>query len=396
MRGCRPLLLCLLASGTAGCLLFTDPINTAPSVTITPGPEPPQLVRSKTAQFTAIATDPDQSSDSLRFDWYQDKSCDNAFLGAEALSEAPAPPNPGHAAFPPFQPTDLGSGCVAVVVTDKHGATASATQKYEVVDQAPSAVIEIQHTADQPAPVDGQPYPLALYSKITLSGASSKDPDPQDDINSLTPIWLVYSSDGTQILLPGCPDSLKGALVCTFSTTTPGTYRVQLLVNDSNNLQGNAEQSIQVEGDQLPKIVLDSVQPLPPTSSSDPPLLLFADKANTFTINRVEDDGDPYPRSDSSSPILNSPAGFVWFIRRPNAPLFDRVIVAGPTFTIPKGTFDAQDIVQVRVEYHDRVTACQPRTPGCDAVFAACDPNATICYSSDFRVEWVTWTVEFR
>ena len=157
MRGCRPLLLCLLASGTSGCLLFTDPINTAPTVSISIQQDPLELVRSKTVSFTADASDPDQSADSLRFDWYQDKTCDQALSGAEALSEAPAPPNPGRATFPPFQPTDLGSGCVAVVVTDNRGATASATQKYEVLDQAPSAVIEIQHAADQPAPVDGQP-----------------------------------------------------------------------------------------------------------------------------------------------------------------------------------------------------------------------------------------------
>ena len=161
-------------------------------------------------------------------------------------------------------------------------------------------------------------------------------------------------------------------------------------------MQSFAEQLIQVAGDQLPNIDINSAQPLPPTSSSESPLLLFANLANTFAINRVEDDGDPYPSADPSSPNPASPAGFVWYIRPPGSALFQRVIGSGPTFTIPQGTYNSQAIVQVRVEYHDRVTACQPRTPGCDAVFAACDPNATICYSADFRIEWVTWTVEFR
>ena len=385
-RGCRLLLLCLLASGTGGCLLFTDPINTAPTVSVTTQ-DPSNLVRSKTAVFAADAFDPDQSTDSLRFDWYQGNTCD------KALNAPPAAPSLGKAAFQ-FQPTDLGHGCVVVVVTDNRGATASAAQEYEVVDQAPTASIEIQNTAGQPAPVAGQPYPLALYSKITLSGARSTDPD--DDLKLLTPIWHVFAAESTEIAVPGCPDNSKGAFVCTFSATAPGSYRVQLVVNDSNNKQSVAEQLIQVAGDQLPNIDIKSAQPLLPTSSSASPLLLFANLPNTFTVNRVEDDGDPYPPSDSSDSTLASSAGFVWYIRRPTSTLFERWIGSGPTFTIPKDRFQAQAIVQVRVEYHDRVTACQPRTPGCDAVFAACDPNATICYSSNFRVEWVTWTVEFR
>jgi hypothetical protein len=392
MRGSQLLLLCLLASGTAGCLLFTDPINNAPSVTITAVQDATQLVRSKSAQFTAIPVatastiDPDQSTESLTFGWYQGKTCDKALSGQPAASSA------GFVTFS-FQPKDLGPGCVAVVVTDTHGATATATLRYEVVDQAPVAIIKIPPTAGQPTPVDGQPYPLALYSKIALSGKDSYDPD-NEDLPLLTPIWSVYAANGTQVLLPGCPDKDKGAYVCTFATATPGTYHVKLVVSTNDKKSDPAVQLIQVAEDQLPNIVLDSAQPLPPTSPSDAPLLLFANLDNTFTINRVEDDGDSYPSAD---PTTANPAGFVWFWRDyPPSGTFTRWTGSGPTFTIPAGPTRSQRSLQVRVEYHDRVTACQPRTPGCDAVFAACDPNATICYSPDLRVEWVTWTVTFR
>jgi hypothetical protein len=261
--------------------------------------------------------------------------------------------------------------------------------RYDVVDQAPIAVIEIQPAAGQPASVAGQPYPLALYSEITLSGAKSFDPD---DIQP-TPIWHVFSADDAEVLLPGCPDNSKGPYVCTFSTDAPGSYRVELVVNDISK-KSTAEQLIQVAKDQLPSIDINSAQPLPPTSPNESPLLLLADLANTFTINRVEDDGDPYP---AAAPLTTSPAEFVWFLRLNQAgELFKRWIGGGPAFTIPAGTYQPQEGIQVRVEYHDRMTACQPRTPGCDAVFAACDPNATICYSTDLRVQWVTWTVAFR
>jgi hypothetical protein len=382
------LLLCLLASESAGCLLFTDPINTAPSVSITTPDDPNNLVRSKTAQFTAIATDPDQSVESLTFTWYRDKTCDRAVSGLPAYS------NKGLVTLPSFQPTDIGPGCVVVVVTDDRGATASAAQQYTVLDQPPTAVIEIQNGAGQSAPVAGQPYPLALYSQITLSGANSHDPD--EDFKLLTFIWNVYA-DNTQILLPGCPDNSKGPYVCTFATTTPGSYRVKLVVSDSSGKQDTAEQAIEVAGDQLPDIIIDSAQPLPPTSPSDAPLLLFANLDNTFTINRVEDDGDPYPSSDPLNPEPASPAGFVWLLRSvKQGELFQRWAGGGPTFTIPAGAFLSQQTVQVRAEYYDRVTACQPKTSGCNAVFLACDPNATICYSSNLRAQWVTWTVTFR
>jgi hypothetical protein len=257
------------------------------------------------------------------------------------------------------------------------------------VDQAPVAFIEIQQTVGQPAPVDGQPYPLALYSEITLSGKNSTDSD--DDFKLLTFIWNVYAADGTQIVLLGCPDNSKGAYVCTFSTTTPGSYRVELVVSDSSNSQDTAEQFIQVAEDQLPNIVIDSAEPLPQTSPNESPLLLAANLDNTFTINRVEDDGDPYPTADPLNPYPAPPAGFVWFFRLDQTgKLFKRWIGGGPTFTIPANTYSPQQTIQVRAEYHDRVTAPQPK------VFATCDPNATICYSSDFRAQWVTWTVTFR
>jgi hypothetical protein len=382
------LLLCLLASETAGCLLFTDPVNTAPIVSISTQDDPNNLVRSKTTYFTADAFDPDQSADSLRFDWYQGKTCDSAFAGPPASL-----PTLGHSPFP-FRPTELGTGCIAVVVTDSRGATATATLNYTVVDQAPIAVITIPQATGQPASVAGQSYPLALYSQITLSGADSHD--PEEDLKLLTLIWSVYA-DSTQILLPGCPDISKGPYVCTFATTNPGSYRVKLVVSDSSGLQDTAEQAIEVADDQLPDIIIDSAEPLPPTSPNESPLLLLANLDNAFTINRVEDDGDPYPSSDPLNPEPASPAGFVWFFRLDQAgQLFQRWIGGGPTFTIPANMFKPQQTVQVRAEYHDRVTACQPKTPGCNAVFAACDPNATICYSSNFRAQWVTWTVTFR
>ena len=393
------LLACLTLLPSAGCLLFSDPINTAPVVSLTcaqdtfstvcsQGPEPPKFFRNADVQFQAIASDPDQDTDTLQFAWYVARDCGTAFT---ALA---AGPKAGLAQFP-FFPTDLGPDCVTVVVTDQQGATSMASQDFEVVDQPPIAKLEIVPASGLVLPEPGQPLLLPLYAKVTFTGARSEDPD--DDLNELTYSWVVYSGT-TQLSMPGCPDPNKPYL-CTFSTASPGDYRVQLVVSDPSLTPSEpaAEQAIRVATDQLPNIVLDLVQPAPPFPPDDAPLQLFANLDNTFSITRVEDDGDPFPSSDPANPYPTPPAGFLWFYQGGGDPSFRRLSKeTAPYFTVPARAFLPQDSVRFRVEYRDRITACQPKTAGCNAVFAACDPSATICYSPDLRVQWITWSVAFR
>ena len=397
--GCTVVCLSLVASANGGCLLFSDPINRAPTVSITcsqngaaipcsPDQDPPpEFVRNKIV-FQAVASDPDQAADTLRFDWATDKNCSNAAAGL------PAFPKVGFTSFP-FTPTDLIPGCVAVVVTDTQGASASAQQAFTVVDQAPTAKIEIVPGPGLVLPEIGQPFLLPLYAKATLTGKDSTDPDDNPTQGDF--FWNVRLGD-TLISMPGCPDPNKEPYLCTFTTATPGTYFVQLVVSDGVLKSEPTAQTIQVAGDQLPSIVLDLVQPTPPLSPDDPPLQLLASLDNTFTINRVDDDGDPYPSADPATPYLTPPAGFVWFIQTgSDVSSFKRLTGAnGPSYTIHPGPFHPQDSIRLRVEYHDRVTACQPDSPGCDAAFRACDRSAAICYSPDLRAQWVTWAVVFR
>jgi hypothetical protein len=235
---------------------------------------------------------------------------------------------------------------------------------------------------------------LQLYANATFTAAQSNDPD--DTFEQLDFHWTVLSGS-TQIAMPGCPDPSKAPWLCSFATEKAGSYRVQLVVNDSQLSSTPAEKAIQVATDQLPNIVLDVVQPLPPLSPDEPPLQLLASRPNTFTVNRVEDDGDPYPSSDPAFPYPTPPAGFLWLVQSASSPSFSRLSTAtGPSFTVPAGAFQAQQAIRVHVGYHDRVTACQPKTLGCDAVFAACDPSAIVCHSPDLRAQWVTWSVLFR
>jgi hypothetical protein len=394
--------LTLLSS--AGCLLFSDPINTAPTVSLSctqeafstvcaQGQEPPSFFRQANVQFQATVSDPNQDASTLELAWYVTQDCEPVPSGLAAG------PKVGLTQFP-FLPTDLGHVCVTAVVTDRQGASAKASRDFEVVDQPPVAGLDVVPTAGLVLPEPGQPLMLPLFAKVTFTGAGSKDPD--DDPNQLTYGWSVYSGT-TQLSMPGCPDPGKPHL-CTFTAASAGDYRVQLVVFDPypsfKRSDPPAEQAIRVATDQLPNIVLDLAQPSPPTSLNDAPLQLLAGFDNSFSINRVEDDGDPFPSSDPARPYPTPPAGFLWSYQTGTDPSFHRLIgETGPYFTLradPSDAFWPQDSIRLRVEYHDRVTACQPKTAGCDAVFRACDPSAVICYSQDLRVQWVTWSVVFR
>jgi hypothetical protein len=393
--------LSLHASASAGCLLFSDPINSAPTVSIKcpqpglaagddvtcPKDPTPELFRGSNA-FEAVAFDKNQAAETLSFEWwYADKNCDLVFQGLSQRG-----PKIGLAGFP-YQNTELDDGCVGVVVTDSQGAFASASQLFTVVDRAPTADIKIASASGVTLPPPGQPLALPLFAKATLTGKDSKDPDEDKQLDYL---WSVYSGD-LQIAMPGCPDPSKDTYLCTFASATPGTFRVQLVVADNWFKGTPVEQVIEVADDQLPKIVVESVRPAPPLPPEDVPLQLLASVDNTFAIARVEDDGDPYPSDDPLFPYPKPPAGFIWFYKTSSDLSFKRLIgETGPSFTIKANTFLPQQSIQVRVEYRDRVTACQPNVPGCNAVFDSCSKLGTICYAPGVRPQWVTWAVDFR
>lgn len=387
--------------------MFSDPINSAPTVyikcpqdglvTLSGGAcqdgiagmagTAPTLVRGDTA-FQAVAFDKNQSADSLIYEWwYADKTCSNIFDGPSLAKGGVAPFH--------YSMEELGSGCVGVVVTDKQGATASAFLLFSVVDQAPTADLKIDSSTVPTVIQPGQTLALPLFTRATLTGKGSTDPD-EEDSQLLDFLWSVYDGD-TLISMPGCPDPTKEPYRCTVAFDAPGTYRIQLVVADNWKQSDPVEQVIEVAADQLPKIVVETVQPAPPFPPDDAPLQLLASVANTFKVSRVEDDGDPYPSTDPLSPYPTPPAGFVWFYKASADTSFKRLIgETGPSFTLKANAFLPQQSIQVRVEYRDRVTACQPNTPGCNAVFESCNRQATICYAPNLRAQWVTWAVDFR
>ena len=127
------------------------------------------LHRGDPATFTANVHDPDQSTASLNIAWYvaRDGNCEHATATTPICRTSQPNDQCGYA------PQDLGSVCVVVRVTDRYGATATASRVFEVKDRPPVAVIE------RTSPVSADAT-LPLFSELTFSAAKSTDPDPND------------------------------------------------------------------------------------------------------------------------------------------------------------------------------------------------------------------------
>jgi hypothetical protein len=125
MRAAQLAWVFLIASGTAGCLLFTDEVNAPPEVRID---GPGQLRRGERAKFSAEVVD--ATGGSPKYDWHAGRDCPVDLAGAANTGEhlETAPTQIG------VQP-DPGPYCLWVVVTDAEGARGFAVKKVDVKDR---------------------------------------------------------------------------------------------------------------------------------------------------------------------------------------------------------------------------------------------------------------------
>ena len=431
-----------------------------PTVQIT-GPDQP-LYRQKVT-FTANVHDPDQSTASLDVAWYVGADCNHA-TASTPMCRATQVGNDQCG----YTPQTLDSVCVVVRVTDRYGATATASRVFDVKDSPPVAVIErtspvstdailplfsklvfsaakssdpdpndaltYQWTITQPdgsalgdtnchledrpttcsftASIPGKYHvqvtatdahqmdnsasldvviaqdqpptaviertspsstttPLPLFSTLTFSASQSTDPDMVNG-DTLTFAWKVTQPDGTDLSAATCPSPQTPA-VCTFTAANPGTYHVQVTATDSSKLSSADSLDVAIAQDQPPCIVGFS-----PTTLST---IGFANQSMTFQVSNVSDDGDPYT---GSGPTTGT---FIWSYRTSTNGAFMRMrnLYNSNRMDFGSGSFVIGDVVQIRVEYHDRVGRS----------LSSCDPNADRCELVAGCAQWVTWTVYF-
>jgi hypothetical protein len=349
----------VVASSTQ-CRLLTDPVNEAPKVEmrLTSG----TITRGKPAVFSASAQDPDEEAARLRLQWFQRDggACPTTLAEARAATEQPAREGPTFEK----KPVVLGPFCVWVMVTDSEGARAFAGGRFDVINGAPKAVVRmLSSTSMMMTTIASAEVPL--FSEIQFSASGSEDPEGDP---------LRYQWDWR------APAGEPLPAACAAATTPPGdqikcwrfdragAYELELRVGDMEAWSEPVMIGLTVAADRLPCI-----------GRTEPPHSLeryVADPTQplTFRLLDVDDDGDPFPTVSGGPPT----GEVVWSYRVPGSPKDGEWRYFGSTtqttFGFARDYFRYGDLVEVRVDYRDRVPAHAPATT-CGDDAPTCPPR---------------------
>jgi hypothetical protein len=335
----------LIAGSSTQCLLFTEPPNVQPEVTLgepTPGPE----IRKKTeAKFTATVTD-DQGPESVRLQWFlREGNCPASLI--EAQTEPLVATGNSHEMMREME----GAFCVGVIATDKQGASDFDARRYEVVNRRPIARIAMLEPSSGMPGGTSVAKPVPLYSNVRLTGAMSEDDDPP---NLLRFRWKVTPPAGAAEPAPCTTNTAvtDGPELCR-RLNTAGEYKFELVVGDGQS-ESEEPASLPVTAGADSKPCFERTEPphdLARGGDGLPPVVLASpDRPYTFRVLEVRDDGDSYP-----TPTGVIAGSFSWKWRAHGATEFDRLTDPSLTsFTIEANRYRPGDEVEVRVDYRDR------------------------------------------
>jgi len=348
------LLVVLACLALQSCLLYTQPVNSPPTVTILDPGGP--FLRGKPIPLTARVTDPNGGNITLGWSTSPGK-CPEPFDAHMRPTEVTVPGGLSFTfEFLPGEPTTV---CVWAIATDPLGATDVDARTLSSENRAPVAVITVLEPSTKTA---GGLY--ELHSVFHLSAAMSNDPDgdpiedPQFRLFGFPPAAMP-----TPALVP-CPSKTPSSfLTCLDVGKFAGTYTVTLDVFDGLERSPTITAMLTVDQDH-PACVSGTE---PGTDAS--PIVLDPDEAKTFTITEILDDGAPLP-----TPVdgVHDRPTFAWKERR-NGGAWQTI--AGTdnvnALTLPGSTYATGDTVDVNVTISDGVAmhlqpACDPRCPaGC-------------------------------
>ncbi len=388
--------------GLSGCLLFTDPINEAPKVTIT-GKD--TVVRGQTEKYW-IATLEDEDYVTT-VEWAeidaQNEGC-SGIAGKDWAGVSTTQRNRG--ASYDYKPITAGVTCICARATDSQGA----------VGYAPCLRVLSQNKAPDAIITDAEKHrsgdTRALCSSIHLSAAESIFPlDPAYDTVSFE--WaLVYSgtdANGENVKGVPCSGITKDPdqHFC-FYAAVPGPYTVTLTITDTPSpaIGGDPLTSapvsfvVNVDVDRPPCLELTEpdvhIERVLLSRSSD---LGSSYESRTFKVLSAPDDCEPYPVPAESG---KKPAQFVWSILDPakSKTDWDYKDNSSSSFTISQSMFPNAlpgDSIKLRVEVRDTevqkiysagIPACSSPDTG-----ICCDGGP--CTGTNDCVRWTTWTVQF-
>lgn len=383
----------LLASGLCGCLLYTDPINEAPVVTVIPsGP----VFRGVPTYFT-VSVEREAGPLSVRWASFaaKDEGCD--WVTAAEWAALPADRLSTDAPYV-YQTESLLPTCVCALVADPQGASGLDCERVAADTPVPVAVL----TDLGGAAVASQ---RAKCSQIELSGAGSR-------FLASDPVEFAWTLDyagpdpakGKATRLMACANRTPvtpGAYQC-FYAPVPGVYSVTLTVTDAP--AGNAAAAKTSAVTTLDITVLEDAPACLVQASPDITakwILGSEYEARTFTVSSVQDDCEPYPERRDTPTVQK--ASFIWSVMDGTRGKTTWEVQANPSnlnyFTVDPQSFPAArpgDTIGLRVEVRDTPAQQLFRMNG-----PLCLETVPICCGADGCdasgcVRWTTWTVQFQ
>ena len=393
------------ALGLSGCLLFTDPINKGPIVTIHPPSD--AITRGIPAQFVASVDDEDSPS-SLLLTWgeFDPKNGGCGWITAATWVSVRKESSPLDSYAPYlFTAQSLDQVCLCVRTTDHNGAMGL---KCLVDPITPVNSPPVANIVDVAGVLSGQAR--SLCSQVHLSAEGSKVPEG----DKLDFQWDVQNStsDPSAKLpqLGPCTGVATGKADrhrC-FSAGSPGTYTVTLKINDTYTVNGSTASTpsevasfvVSVRGDTPPclrRTDPDQYRQLILLSTGSD--LGGTYESRTFTVLNVDDDCEPYPLPSGST---HSPTQFVWSVRDDTkaSPTWTYQTNSSNAFTVSQAQFPNArpgDTIELRVEVRDSAVQKLYQSGGqvcpMDTTDFCC--GSAPCGSTSECLRWTTWTVQF-
>jgi hypothetical protein len=404
-RSLRASLAFTAALGLSGCLLFTDPINKAPVVTIHQVTDP--VVRGISAEFTAKVTDDRDNPPPQLVEWgdfsAQQGGC-HFITNATWVSPFSSEILDISATHKLTADSQLPI-CVCARATDHNGATGlNCLDPITPINSPPVADIE---------DISGTPsnQQRRLCSQMHLSAENSSFP-AGDKIDFKWGIQYEGTDPASKsVQLAACTTGVptgKDSQHRCFTAGSPGVstagkYTVTLSITDTTTSSTS---------DQAQFVIPVNVDTPPCLQRTDPDVyaqrILLSRNADlsgtyqsrTFKVLSVDDDCEPYPLPAGST---NPSSLFVWSVldSTKSSPTWTYQTNDSDSFTLSQAQFPNArpgDTIQLRVEVRDSVVqkAYQAGGSACaqDTVDICCGSSA--CGTPSDCVRWTTWVVQFQ
>ncbi len=362
-----------------GCF-YAPTINQRPSVAIEQLDDTP-VHRSDTVMLEAVGSDPDGQS--VTYAWHisacttatdANTDCDLPFRNdvnptAEPIISFQVPPMRADGVTPTMAVR------VLLDAFDDLGAEARPEQELiiPVDDYAP--VLDKQTTSAHHSVVNSHTQMYVVVS------------DQDDGPKNVALQWTVETPDPnaafdfTDLPMPTPSDMQHLTYGKSLLPHEAGTWTVKVVGTDPFGVSTEADFQIDVGAD-LPPCITNPTPIASPTNA----LPLF--EPTLFQVPVVTDDLDVYP-PQSGDPDLGV-ATFSWSIQQPGASAFAPLAITSNGVVLDPATYQPGDVVELRVEVHDRITrdfsSCAADDPTCEL-----DPtNEPGCLQRE------TWTVSVQ